>query len=166
MCVCVQTYALCYHVWDAGSPPRNEAVGDIFNWPPCESYVPFPFHLFAVINLIQCLKCRFPSRRWRCRWGDFPRWPSVSPLWRHRVPNANGSDLHLPGAVSKRHWQPPDGARRHQTGGCLWAAQGRSVQVHVLCHRVQRQHTESSGVLSGHGDQHAGQCTLPLAGQV
>ena len=36
----------------------------------------------------------------------------------------------------------------------------------MLCHRVQRQHTESSGVLSGHGDQHAGQCTLPLAGQV
>ena len=113
-----------------------------------------------------CLQHRLPSRRWRCRWSDFPRWPSVCPLWRHSVPNANGSDLHLPGVVSKRHWQPPDGARRHQTGGCLWAAQGRSVQVHVLCHRVQRQHTESSGVLSGHGDQHAGQCTLPLAGQV
>ena len=52
MCVCVQTYAFCYHVWNTDSPPRSEDVGEVFNWPPCESYVPFPFHLFAVTNLI------------------------------------------------------------------------------------------------------------------
>ena len=50
--VCVQTYALCYHVWNAGSPPRDEDVGEVLNWPPSESYVPFPFHLFAVTNFI------------------------------------------------------------------------------------------------------------------
>ena len=42
VCVCEQTCALCYHVWNAGSPPGDEDVGQVLNWPPCESYVPFP----------------------------------------------------------------------------------------------------------------------------
>ena len=52
MCACVQTYALRYHVWNAGSPPRDEDISEVFNCPPCESCAPFPFHLFAVTNFI------------------------------------------------------------------------------------------------------------------
>ena len=47
-------------VGNAGSPRGDKDVGEVFNWPPCESYVPFPFHLFAVTNLIQCLNAGFP----------------------------------------------------------------------------------------------------------
>ena len=37
----MRTCALCYHVWNAGSPPRDEDVGQVLNRPPC-----------AVTNLI------------------------------------------------------------------------------------------------------------------
>ena len=55
VCVCEQNCALCYHVWSAGSPPGDEDIGQVLNWPPCESYILCTlslFHLFAVTNLI------------------------------------------------------------------------------------------------------------------
>ena len=42
MCVCVPACSLCYHVWNAGSP-GVEDVGEVFNWPSCESYILFLF---------------------------------------------------------------------------------------------------------------------------
>ena len=44
VCVCVQACSLCYHVWNAGSPPGGEDVDEVL--------YPFPFRLFAVTNLI------------------------------------------------------------------------------------------------------------------
>ena len=128
---------------------------------------PFLFHLFAVTNLILHV-CNTGSPRGDEDVGEvtFHDDPVFVRFDVTALPTPTEVTFTFRGFASKRHWQPPDGARRHQTGGCLRAAQDRSVQVHVLCHRVQRHHAESSGVLSGHGDQHAGQCTLPLAGQV
>ena len=51
VCVCEQTCALCYHVWSAGSPPGDEDIGQVLNWPPCESSVPFPFFTCLLLQI-------------------------------------------------------------------------------------------------------------------
>ena len=135
MCLCAN---LCYHVWNAGPPPRDEDVGQVLNWPPCESYISFPCFTCLLLQIsfyMSATQAPLEEIKMSVKW-TFHADPVFVRFDVTAFPTPTEVTFTFLGFVGKRHWQPPDGARRHQTGGCLWAAQGRSVQVHVLCHSV------------------------------